>query len=104
RGVKDPHSFHRDGAMRVDGNLDSELHYEPNSYGAWKEDFSEMEPIQEAGDAYHYDFREDDYDYYTQPGKLFRAMTEDQKSVLFTNTARNMADSTLQIKHRYINS
>lgn len=104
RGVKNPHSFHRDGAMRVDGNQGSELHYEPNSYGNWKEDFSQMEPIQEGGDVYHHDFREDDYDYYTQPGKLFRAMTDEQKKVLFANTARNMGDSTLQIKHRYINS
>lgn len=104
RGVENPHSFHRDGQMRVNGNLGSELHYEPNSYGAWKEDMSYMEPPQEAGDAYHYDFREDDHDYFTQPGKLFRAMTDDQKRVLFANTARNMGDSTLQIKHRYINS
>lgn len=37
------HSYHRDGAMRVDGNHGSRLHYEPNSYGEWKEqrDFSE---------------------------------------------------------------
>ena len=33
---------------------------------------------------------------------LFRAMTDDQKRVLFNNTARNMGDSTLQIKHRHI--
>jgi catalase len=29
-------------------------------------------------------------------------MTPDQQQVLFENTARNMGDSTLQIKHRYI--
>lgn len=29
-------------------------------------------------------------------------MTEDQQQVLFDNTARNMGDSTLQIKHRHI--
>ena len=28
------HSYHRDGAMRVDGNYGATLHYEPNSYGA----------------------------------------------------------------------
>lgn len=104
KGVKDPHAFHRDGQMRVDGNLGSELHYEPNSYGDWKEDMKEMEPMQRAGDAYRYDFRKDDNDYFTQPGKLYRAMTEDQKRVLCTNTARNMGDATLQIKHRYINN
>ena len=68
--------------MRVDGNLGSELHFEPNSYGDWKEDMKEMEPMQRAGDAYRYDFREDDNDYFTQPGDLYRAMTEDQKRVL----------------------
>lgn len=103
KGVKEPHAFHRDGQMRVDGNLGSEVHYEPNSYGNWKEDMSEMLPMQEAGDSYRYDFREDDHDYFTQPGELYRAMTDEQKEVLYMNTARNMGDSTLQIKHRYIN-
>ncbi len=102
KGVGCPHSFHRDGQMRVDGNLGSELHYEPNSYGNWKDHPELLEPVQEAGDAFTYDFREDDNDYYTQPGKLFRAMTDEQQLVLFENTARNMEDSTLQIKHRWI--
>jgi len=102
RGVKNPHSFHRDGQMRVDGNLGSELHYEPNSYGNWKDDPANNPPMEKGGDVYRYDFREDDSDYYTQPGLLFNAMTEDQKQVLFDNTARNMGDSTLQIKHRHI--
>ena len=31
------HSYHRDGAMRVDGNHGSTLGYEPNSYGEWQE-------------------------------------------------------------------
>ena len=37
------HSFHRDGAMRVDGNHGGTLGYEPNSYGEWQEqpDFAE---------------------------------------------------------------
>src|SRR5699024_2248265 len=60
--------------------------------------------LQKAGDAYRYDFREDDDDYYTQTGLLYNAMTEDQKRVLHANTARNMGDSTLQIKHRHINN
>ena len=97
-------SFHRDGQMRTDGNLGSENHYEPNSYGNWKDDLQYKEPLQKGGDVYRYDFREDDDDYYTQPGLLYNAMTEDQKRVLFANTARNMGDSTLQIKHRHINN
>ncbi len=102
RGVKNPHSFHRDGQMRVDGNMGSELHYEPNSYGNWTDHRDLAEPVQAGGDIYHYDFREDDHDYYTQPGMLFRNMSDQQKLVLFENTARNMGDSTLQIKHRHI--
>ena len=31
------HSYHRDGAMRVDGNHGGTLGYEPNSYGEWQE-------------------------------------------------------------------
>jgi catalase len=88
--------------MRVDGNVGSENHYEPNSYGNWTESNRNYQPMQKAGDAYRYDFREDDSDYYTQPGMLFRAMTTEQQQVLFANTARNMGDSTLQIKHRHI--
>jgi catalase len=102
QGVKYPHSFHRDGQMRVDGNMGSELHYEPNSYGNWSDHPETAEPMQEGGDVYQYDFREDDHDYYTQPGMLFRGMSPEQKLVLFENTARNMGDSTLQIKHRHI--
>ena len=102
KAVANPHSFHRDGQMRVDGNLGSELHYEPNSYGNWIDQPEDNLPPEKGGDIYRYDFRKDDSDYFTQPGLLFRAMTKDQKQVLFDNTARNMGDSTLQIKHRHI--
>ncbi len=102
RGVKNPHSFHRDGLMRVDGNMGSELHYEPNSYGNWTDNPQDAEPMQKGGDVYQYDFREDDHDYFTQPGILFRSLSPEEQLVLFENTARNMGDSTLQIKHRHI--
>ncbi|MDO5690209.1 MAG: catalase [Tissierellia bacterium] len=102
KGVAHPHAFHRDGQMRVDGNLGSENHYEPNSYGNWKDHPELLEPKQDGGEVGTYDFREDDHDYYSQPGALFRGMNEEQKLVLFENTARNMGDSTLQIKHRHI--
>ncbi len=102
RGVKNPHVWHRDGQMRVDGNLGSELHYSPNSYGNWMDHRELQEPPQAGGEISNYDFRADDDDYYTQPGMLYRAMTEEQQLVLCENTARNMGDSTLQIKHRYI--
>lgn len=100
---KDYHPWHRDGLMRIDGNLGGENHYEPNSYGNLEEDPRGYEPKQKGGDVYRYDYRKEDQDYYTQPGMLYRAMTDDQKEVLCENTARHMKDTTLQIKHRWIN-
>ncbi|MDO5713617.1 MAG: catalase [Tissierellia bacterium] len=102
QGVEHPHDYHRDGLMRVDGNKGSELHYGPNSYGGWQDNRELELPTDKGGPAKRYDFRQDDHDYYTQPGMLFRAMTPEQQLVLCENTARNLGDSTLQIKYRYI--
>ena len=97
------HSYHRDGAMRVDGNKGSLLHYEPNSYGEWQEQPEVMEPpLAIHGDATHWDFREDDDNYYEQPGKLFNLMSDDEKERLFQNTARNLGDAEEHIKIRHI--
>lgn len=95
--------YHRDGAMRVDGNYGSTLHYEPNSQGQWQEqpDFREP-PLALDGMADHWNFRDDDNDYYTQPGKLFRLMTPAQQQLLFDNTARAMGDAPQDIKQRHI--
>ena len=97
------HSYHRDGAMRVDGNYGSTLGYEPNSYGEWQQqpEFAEP-PLTLEGAADHWDFRKDDDDYYTQPGLLFRLMSPDQQKVLFENTARAMGDAPKEIKIRHI--
>jgi catalase len=40
------HSYHRDGAMRVDGNHGATLGYEPNSYGQWQQQPGFAEPAQ----------------------------------------------------------
>ncbi len=82
-------NFHRDGAMRVDGNHGGTLHYEPNSYGRWQEQSEYRDPPQAVGDvADHWNFREDDADYFSQPRALFHLMTPDQRQALFENTAR----------------
>ena len=96
-------SYHRDGQMRVDANAGSTIGYEPNSYGKWQEqpEFKDP-PLAVRGDVYQWNFREDDDDYYTQPGKLFRLMSPEQQKVLFENTARNMGDIPKEIKLRHI--
>ena len=55
------HSYHRDGAMRVDGNYGSTLGYEPNSYGEWQQqpEFAEP-PLSLEGAADHWNHREDE--------------------------------------------
>ncbi len=96
------HSYHRDGAMRVDGNHGGTLGYEPNSFGEWKQqpEFSEP-PLSLDGAAAHWNHREDQ-DYFSQPGLLFRLMSSEQKKVLFGNTSRALADAPKEIKIRHI--
>ncbi|MHB9026574.1 MAG: catalase [Armatimonadota bacterium] len=96
-------SYHRDGQMRVDGNHEATLAYEPNSYGEWQQqpEFAEP-PLKLEGAADHWNFREDDDDYYTQPGLLFRLMSPAQQAVLFANTARAMGDAPDEVKKRHI--
>jgi catalase len=97
------HGYHRDGAMRVDGNYGSTLGYEPNSYGEWQEqpEFKEP-PLELDGAADHWNHREDDDDYFTQPGNLFRMMNPEQQEALFGNTARAMGDAPKKVKLRHI--
>ena len=97
------HSYHRDGMMRVDDNAGSTLGYEPNSYGEWQEqpEFREP-PLELDGAAWHWDFREDDDDYYSQPRALFRLMNPEQREALYGNTARAMGDAPDVIKQRHI--
>ena len=81
------HSFHRDGAMRVDGNLGGTVNYEPSRQGDFAADPAAAEPPVQAGTVDRYDHRDDD-DYYSQPRALFRLFTADQKERLFGNIGR----------------
>jgi catalase len=96
------HSYHRDGAMRVDGNFGGTQGYEPNSLGEWPEQpgFAEP-PLNLEGAADHWDHREDT-DYYSQPGALFRLMTPTQQRILFENTARSIGGIPREIQIRHI--
>ncbi|MGC1304017.1 MAG: catalase [Caulobacteraceae bacterium] len=96
------HSYHRDGAMRTDGNLGGTRSYHPNSEGLWADqpDFAEP-PMPIEGDAAHWDHRVDD-DHWEQPGDLFRMMSGEQRQALFDNTARAMGDAALHIKQRHV--
>ncbi|MGB3698124.1 MAG: catalase [Gordonia sp. (in: high G+C Gram-positive bacteria)] len=82
-------TYHRDGAMRVDGNQGGVPGVEPNNFGRWSEQPEYADPALAVGAvADRFDFRADDDDYYTQAGDLFRLMTPEQQQALFDNTAR----------------
>lgn len=95
-------SFHRDGAMRVDGNKGATIGYEPNSKNEWQQqpDFAEP-PLALEGAAGHWDHHVDE-DYYSQPGMLFRLMTPEKQQLLFENTARSLGDASIEIQQRHI--
>jgi catalase len=96
-------SFHRDGMMRVDGNYGSTKAYEPNSLGLWQESPEAKEPpLGLSGAADNWNYREDDEDYYTQPGMLFRIMSPGQQQVLFDNTAAELASVDDEVRKRHI--
>ncbi|KAB2684368.1 catalase [Brucella tritici] len=96
------HSYHRDGSMRVDGNLGGTISYEPNSRGEWQSqpDYSEP-PLNVDGVIKRWNHREDE-DYYTQPGNLFRKMTPEQQHSLFANTARSINGASDAVIDRHI--
>lgn len=83
-------TYHADGPMRFDSPRGTDAYYEPNSFGGLVEDKSFAEPpLRISGDADHYNHREGNDDY-TQPGNLFRLMSDAQKRQLFQNIAEAM--------------
>ena len=96
------HSYHRDGAMRVDDNAGGTIGYAPNSLGEWADSPKVKEPpLPLEGTATHWDHRLDE-DCYSQPGALFRLMTPAQRQVLFENTARSIHGASRAIKDRHV--
>ena len=96
------HHYHRDGAMRFDGNGGGAVNYEPNSVGGPKEDprFKEP-PLKISGDADRYDHRQGNDDY-TQTGDLFRLMTPPRRASLMDAIAGAMASVPEDIQRRQI--
>ena len=104
KNAKNFHLYHRDGAMRIlHTNEGGEISYSPNSYGEWEDSKEHQEPALDLfGNADYWNFREDDDNYYEQPGKLFRLMKPDEQQRLFENTARAMQGTTKEVQLRHI--
>jgi len=80
-------NYHRDGTMRFDGNGGGTPNYRPNSFDDITEDDSRKGLSYEldSSEVGYFDRNENDDDHYTQPGDLFRLMTDDQKANTISN-------------------
>lgn len=96
------HTYHRDGAMRFDGNFGSAPNYEPNSFKGPVEDGNYRErPRAVSGTVDRYNHRSDS-DYYSQPGALFRLMSLDERGRLINNIVASMSSVSIEIQKRQI--
>ena len=97
------HAYHRDGAMRMDGNYGATKGYAPNGLGEWEQQPEYRHPampVDGAIDNYNpYEDKTDDCFY--QPGNLYRLMTETQKQILIANTVEDIMPVTENIKYRH---
>lgn len=97
------HTYQRDGSMRFDGNGGAAPNYEPNSYADAPKQAPQYRepPLRISGDADRYDHRDGD-DPYTQPGNLYRMMSEAEKDRLTSNIAGTMAGVPDEIVDRQL--
>ncbi len=87
-------NYHRDGAMRFDGNNGSAPNYFPNSFdGNFEDPKAKGLPYElESNKVAYYDRNENDNDHYTQPGELFdRVMDEEAKAHTISNIVGAMS-------------
>lgn len=94
------HNYHRDGKMRMGNNGGASVNYEPNSFNGPVEDRTLLEPALEInGNADRYNHRVDT-DYYTQPGDLYRLVSEAEKLRIHSNVAAAMQGVPVEIQTR----
>ncbi|MGB0177939.1 MAG: catalase, partial [Owenweeksia sp.] len=89
-------NYQRDGAMRVDGNQGRKPNYFPNSFDDINVDKSYAEPSDELdsniADWYDRNSKMGGDDHYSQPGKLYRDVMDDEaKTNLVNNTVGAMS-------------
>ncbi|KAE8557902.1 catalase KatA [Paenibacillus polymyxa] len=83
------HNYQRDGALRSDGNGGGSVYYEPNSLGGPKESSAhKIAPFEVSGEAQSVAY--DHHDHYTQPGDLYRLLSEEERSRLVRNIVNAM--------------
>ncbi len=96
------HSFHRDGMMRVDGNMGATKGYSPNSIGEWQTKGAAYSYSPTDGESMRYNPYEDrDDNCFYQPGNLYRLMSEEKRCLLLKNTVADIMPVTENVKLRH---
>lgn len=103
RAKVEVNEYHRDGAMRTDGNYGRTPAYHPNSEGYWSAQPDAQEPpLELEGAMYRFDPKDDPTDdNFRAGGNLYRLMTEDKRQLLISNTAADIASVTDNVKYRH---
>lgn len=102
RPVNEALTYHRAGAMRIDGNGGSARNYHPNSFdGVGVRKDVELPPYMGSGPVAHFDHRVDE-DYHSQAGALFRLMNAEQKKLLIDNIVDAMKSVPRVIQEKQI--
>jgi catalase len=96
------HTYHADGALRMEGHSNPDAYYEPNSVGGPAQNDALREPpLALSGTVDRHNHR-DGNDDYRQAGDLFRLMSVDQKKQLFDNIAAAMDGVPMEIVKRQV--
>jgi catalase len=102
RPLSPVHTYHADGAMRLDVPPRTNAYYEPNSFGGPRPDRTLAEPpLPLEGDAMRFDDRQGLGDH-AQAAVLYRGMDEGHRQRLFENIARSMAGVPEVIQRRQV--
>ncbi|WP_100012747.1 catalase [Lentibacillus sediminis] len=89
RPKSEVNNYQKDGYMTVNGNGGAAPVYEPNSLNGPAEDLTKKSnPFEVSGEADSVAY--DSEDHYTQPGNLYRLMSEEEKARLVKNFADHM--------------
>jgi catalase len=94
--------YHRDGAIRVDGNAGAAPNYHPNSFdGVGERADAAPSPYALSGAVTRHNHRGDD-DYHSQAGALYRLMSEAQRTLLVGNLVGAMRSVPELVQSRQI--
>jgi len=89
RPIAEVNHYQRDGFMRFDSNGGGSVYYEPNSFGGPTESPEyKTAPYEVEGQAASVSYDHDDH--YTQPGDLYRLLSEDERKRLVRNIVEAM--------------